>query len=203
MTHKKLKAMGIKTLGDVRKFSEASLVNRMGKFGHRLLELAFGADASPVATSPEHKSISSEETLASNTSDKLFLSQYMLRQSEDVGRQLRKLALKAKTVTIKIKHGDFKQITRSHTISSPTRSSETIYKEAKKLLDAYPMKKQVRLIGVGVSGLVAESAPTQLSLFDNREKEDQRWEKVDKALDSISQKFGTSAVKRATLRQPE
>ena len=203
MTHKKLDAMGIKTLGDVRRFSEASLIGRLGKFGHRLFELASGSDESPVVPSPEHKSISSEETLAVNTSDKSFLNQYMLRQSEDVGRQLRKLALKAKTVTIKIKHGDFKQITRSHTIMAPTRSSETIYKEAKKLLDAYPMKNQVRLIGVGVSGLVSESAPTQLSLFENQKKEDRRWEKVDKALDSISQKFGKSAVKRATLKQSE
>ena len=62
------------------------------------------------------------------------------------------------------------------------------------------MKKKVRLIGVGVSGLVPKSAPAQLGLFDMQAKEDNRWEKVDKALDSISQKFGKSAVKRATLK---
>ena len=203
MTHKKLDAMGIKMLGDVKRFSEASLIRRLGKFGNRLFELASGMDPSPVTPTPEHKSISSEETLAVNTSDKSVLGQYMLRQSEDVGRQLRQLELKAKTVTIKIKHGDFRQITRSNTISNPTQSSETIYKEAKKLLDAYPMKKQVRLVGVGVSGLVSKSVPTQIGLFNMQEKEDERWEKVDKALDSISQKFGKSAVKRATLKRSE
>jgi len=203
MTHKKLDAMGIKMLGDVKKFSEPSLIRRLGKFGIRLFELASGIDSSPVTPTPEHKSISSEETLAVNTSDKSVLGQYMLRQSEDVGRQLRKLEVKAKTITIKIKHDDFKQFTRSNTISTPTQSSETIYKEARKLLDAYPMKKQVRLVGVGVSGLVSKSAPTQLGLFEEPEEEDERWEKVDKALDSISQKFGKSAVERATLKKPD
>jgi len=203
MMHKKLDAMGIKMLGDVKRFSEASLLRRLGKFGNRLFELASGMDPSPVTPTAEHKSISSEETLAVNTSDKSVLCRYMLRQSEDVGRQLRQLELKAKTVTIKIKHGDFKQKTRSNTISTPTQSSETIYKEAKKLLGAYPIDKQVRLIGVGVSGLVSKSAPTQLDLFNMQEKEDDRWERVDKALDSISQKFGKSAVKRATLKTLE
>ena len=65
------------------------------------------------------------------------------------------------------------------------------------------MKKQVRLIGVGVSGFVSKSAPTQLGLFEVKEEGDDRWEKVDQALDSISQKFGKSAVKRATLKKPE
>ena len=86
---------------------------------------------------------------------------------------------------------------------TPVVEPVSIYKEAKKLLDAYPMKKQVRLIGVGVSGLVSKNAPTQLGLFDMQEKEDDRWKKVDKALDSISQKFGKSAVKRATLKTSE
>jgi DNA polymerase IV len=203
MTHKKLDAMGIKTLGDVRCYSETVLFERLGKFGKRLVELAAGVDSSPVVPTSEHKSVSTETTLGTDTTDRKLLAEYLLRQSVDVAKQLRKLEVMAKTITLKIKHADFKQVTRSTTLSIPTRSSKSIYAESVRLLGNYSIKKKIRLIGVGTSGLACRGTPVQIGMFDGATQKGDRWEKVDRAVDSIAEKFGNAAIKRATLKKTD
>lgn len=198
-TLKQLERMGIKTLGDVSKYPEKSLLKRLGKFGRRLMELAAGLDDSPVMTISRRKSVSSEETLLSDIDDKKVLNNYILEQAESVARQLRKEGVKAKTVTLKIKHADFKQVTRSTTLPVPTQSSETIYQTASRLLNKYRMKTKIRLIGVGASGLRADSAPAQMSLFKDLKSKNGNWEKVDKTVDSITAKYGKDVIKRGSL----
>jgi DNA polymerase-4 len=199
-TYLQLAALGIKTLGDVNKFPTKMLLDRMGKFGQRLIELASGRDHSAVTPRSPHKSVSSERTLAEDTLDKKVLHQYLLKQSEEVARQLRKAGVKARTITLKVKHADFKQYTRSKTISMPTRSSETIYQHAAKLLDNYKLTQKIRLIGVGTSGFKSEGQPVQLSLFEGADKSDKSWEIVDRTVETITQKFGRDVIKRGTLK---
>jgi len=200
MTSEKLHVMGIHTLGDVRRFSEPSLLKQLGKFGRRLAALAAGIDSSPVTPSSEPKSVSSEATLGTDTADKALLTEYLLRQAEDVAKQLRKISVKAKTITLKLKHADFKQVTRSTTLPVPTCSSETIYREAKRLLMDYPIKKKIRLVGVGTAGFIARGTPVQAGLFSQGKEGFDKWETVDRTVDSIAERFGAAAVKRATLK---
>jgi len=198
-TLKQLERMGIKTLGDVSKYPKKSLLKRLGKFGRRLMELSAGMDDSPVMPISRRKSVSSEETLLSDIDDKKVLNNYILEQAESVARQLRKEGVKAKTVTLKIKHADFKQVTRSTTLPVPTQSSETIYQTAFRLLNKYRMKTKIRLIGVGASGLRTDSAPAQMSLFKDLKSNNSNWEKVDKTVDSITAKYGKDVIKRGSL----
>ena len=200
-TFLRLESMGIKTLGDVNQFPPKMLLDHLGKFGQRLIELASGRDRSSVTPWSPHKSISSERTLGEDTRDKNLLHNYLLKQSEEVARQLRKAGVKAKTITLKIKHADFKQYTRSKTISSPTRSSETIYQHAASLLDNYELTQKIRLIGVGTSGFQSAGQPVQLSLFDRVEQSDKSWEIVDRTVENITQKFGRDAIKRGSLKE--
>jgi DNA polymerase-4 len=200
-TFLQLESMGIKTLGDVNRFPDKMLLDRLGKFGHRLIELASGRDHSTVTPWSPHKSVSSERTLGEDTRDKKLLHKYLLKQSEEVARQLRKANFKARTITLKLKHADFKQFTRSKTISTPTRSSETIYQHAASLLDNYELTQKIRLIGVGTSGFKSAGQPVQLDLFDRVKKSDRTWEKVDRTLESITKKFGRDAIKRGTLNE--
>ena len=200
-TFLRLESMGIKTLGDVNRFPPKMLLDRLGKFGQRLIELAAGRDRSSVTPWSPHKSVSSERTLGEDTRDKNVLHKYLLKQSEEVARQLRKAGVKAKTITLKIKHADFKQYTRSKTISTPTRSSETIYQHAAGLLDSYDLTQRLRLIGVGTSGFQSAGQPVQLSLFDRVEKNDKSWEVVDRTVENITQKFGRDAIKRGSLKE--
>jgi len=196
---KQLEFMGIKTLSDVNKYSEKTILKRLGKFGRRLWELSAGIDDSEVTPISRRKSVSAEETLLQNIDDKALLGNTILEQAQSVARQLRKKGVRAKTITLKIKHSDFKLVTRSATLPSPTQSSETIYQAALALLKKYPMKTKIRLIGVGVSGLLTDALPVQMSIFKEEKKKNHTWGQVDKAVDSITKKFGKDIIKRGTL----
>ncbi len=198
-TFLQLTSLGIKTLGDVQKFPEQMLLDRLGKFGQRLIELSAGMDRSKVTPWTPHKSISSERTLAEDTRDRHLLNRYLLKQSEEVARQLRKAGVKARTISLKLKHADFKQFTRSKTIDTPTQSSKTIYRHAAGLLDDYRLTRKIRLIGVGTSGFKSVGLPVQLNLFDRVKETDTTWEKVDQTVETITNRFGRDAIKRGTL----
>jgi len=200
VTRSQLEAMGVKTLGDVQKIPRKNLEKRFGKYGKRLNDLSMGVDNTPVVPWSPPKSISSEETLPRDTDDLALLKKYLLMQADDVGRQLRKHKVKARTVQLKIKHYDFKQVTRRLTLEAPTQSAETLYCTACRLLDDYRLSTPVRLIGLGSAGLVPESQPVQRGLFSTVSEPDTTWERVDRALDSITEKFGNNAVKRANIR---
>ena len=146
---------------------------------------------------PAH-SVSTETTLAADTGDPSVLRHHLLRQADEVAAQLRKLGVRARTVTLKLKHSDFRQISRQATLGRPTQSGSTIFATACDLLDAYEPALPVRLVGVGASGLMDERTPAQRSLFAETGPVPGGWEKADLALDAISARFGKGAVKRAT-----
>ena len=192
---KRLDAMGLKFLGDLWKCPEKTLEKRLGTFGIRLKELSQCMDRSRVEPDRFPKSVSAEKTLPENSADKELLKACLLRQSGEVGRGLRRLSVKAKTIILKIKHADFKGVTRSHTLSAPTQSSNAIFRESARLLENYPVLTMVRLIGVGASGFVPEDTPMQMGLFSEDQDEEGAWEKLDQALDAIYEKYGPDMVK--------
>lgn len=200
-TGKTLELLGIQTLGQVNRFPRKILIKKLGKYGHRLIELAAAEDHSCVTPFTERSSVSSETTLQEDTRDIHILEKQILLEAEDVARQLRKMDRKAKTITIKIKFSDFKQITRSKTISPPTSTAETIFQAAKKLFRTCEITRDIRLIGVGASGLTDLCRPVQMTLFENRKKTEKGWEKVEKAVDSINRKYGKRTVERAVLKK--
>ncbi len=201
--HRQLSQMGIATLGDVRKVKPSVLVDRLGKFGHRLVDLSQGRDASAVTPHAPTKSISTERTLPADIRDRKRLTQHLLAQSQEVGRQLRLQGFLARTITLKLKDTDFKQITRSVTLDRPSQSSETLYRTAAALLERQALPKAIRLIGVGTSALIADTTPRQACLFSIVEQKECGWEKIDRAVDRITERFGHSAVHRGSLTPPE
>ncbi len=198
-THRQFADLSISTLGEVKQYSSKFIVDRFGKFGRRLLSMANGIDETPITSSHDVKSISSEKTLERDTDDLDRLRKCLLQQSETVGRQLRKKGFRAKTVFLKIKHADFKQVTRNRTLMQPTRSTEAIYREALRILSEYEIHQKIRLIGVGVGHLVSEDVPVQVGLFNNNGREDDHWEKVDKTVDAIEMKFGLGIIRKAAM----
>ena len=199
LSRQNLNRIGIYTLGDVNRYPQEMLSSRFGRFGRRLMHLAKGIDKTPVSPNSEHKSVSTERTMATDTLDLPRLKKILLEQSQTVGRELRKMNVSAKTITLKIKHDDFRQITRRVTISKPTQSSEIIYMKAASLLDQYHLSQKVRLIGVGASALTHAANPVQMEMFVTQAGNRNNWEKVDRAIDGITQKYGKNAVKRGTL----
>lgn len=194
---RELLRMGISTLGEVQKYDKAMLVGRLGKYGIRIYELANGIDRSRILPVRPVKSVSSEQTLSEDTGDKNVLKKYLLAQAEDVGRQLRRHRLRAKTVFIKIKHSDFTQITRQAPLPSLSSSASILYRAGAVLLDACGPAKPVRLVGLGVSDLVGEATPVQQDLFAESDEGCKKWERVDTAMDEICRRFGTRKITRA------
>jgi DNA polymerase-4 len=197
-------SLGVKTLGQIRKLDDRILKAKFGVFGHRLKQLSLGEDSSQVTLDYERKSYSTETTLPEDTFDREFLNCQLLAQSDEVARLLRRGAVKARTITLKITFADFKQITRRRTLENPAQSSEQIYKEALRLFSAETLPTKIRLIGVGASGLMPAVQPVQASLFaDNDTSHHEKWEKADRVVDSILEKFGTAKVKRASTAIPD
>ena len=102
-----------------------------------------------------------------------------------------------------LKFSDFTQITRSKTLDANICSSSAIFDEAIRLFDQYELKKKVRLIGVGVSSLKDKDVPVQMLLVPSSIENKKQWESVDTAVDSISEKFGSDIVKKASLKSKE
>lgn len=192
-----LSSMGITHLGQVQDYPTRVLVRRLGKFGHRLAALSRGEDDSPVSPYSEAKSISTETTLPSNTSDRQLLSDYLLTQSQSVARELRRKQVRTRTITLKIKTDDFQLHSRSRTLEKPVQSAERIYQVALELFRQFKLSKPVRLIGVGAGTLQPASMPVQADLFpDEHQDRDRKWEKVDRAMDAVAERFGSHAVVR-------
>jgi len=197
----KLTELNVHFLGDIRKFSEPALKAIFGSYGSRLCELAGGSDPTPVTPDSAIQSVSSECTLAEDTREYAALARCLLQQAEDVAAALRHKGVRARTVVLKIKHADFRLVTRRATFALPTQSSKTLYRHAVHLLEAYPETQKIRLIGLGATGLVPEDAPQQGELFAAVEPSGEEWETVDLTVEKIKSKFGEGLIRRASLTE--
>ncbi len=199
---KQLGILNIRTLGDVQRFDAQFLSRKLGKFGLRLCALSHGIDDTCVQTGALRKSISSETTLPSDISDFQAAREVLLARSRRVGRDLRKKNLVCSSVSIKIKFSDFTQTTKSRKIHDRICSGEAIFHHALSLFSQVSLKKKIRLIGVGVSHLQSADAPVQMELIQPPDhKTKKQWESVDRAVDSIFEKYGRDMVAPAVLRQ--
>lgn len=191
---------GICTVADLRLAPERDLERVFGRYAQRMRDKAAGIDSRPVSPSREEKSISSEATYDVDLDERAAMERELLRLTETTARRLRKAALQAGTVQVKIRRADFATFTRQQKLKTPASSTDQIYATARALLstwlDANPGSR-VRLLGVGCSGL---SAAVQQDLFEPAAVS--AASAVDAAVDSIRDRFGTPALSRArTLKR--
>lgn len=200
-----LNALGISRVEQLRRYSPQFMQQHFGKWGLDLLRRAHGQDDRPVCPVHAPKSESAETTFAQDTRDRNFLQKMLLGHAERVGASLRRHGLQGRTVTLKIKFADFRQITRSRTLAGPTCATQTIFELACALLHDEPLPQPVRLIGLGVSGFDTP-APRQgmlpgLPWADdgiNPQCEARRL-RLDRALDTLRTRFGKGVVQRGRL----
>jgi len=193
-TQKVLNRLGVETVGDLAALPVATLVGALGNsHGTHVAMLARGIDASPVVSEHVEKSISHEITFPHNLTTTAELNKAMWQLAEKVGTRLRASRYFAKTVTIKVRYGDFATTTRRHTIQTATQSTQTIAQEALSLLTREDAKTGVRLLGVGVSGFTAE-APQQLTLDDVGKEPSLE---LEYAIDAIRARYGSDSIRRA------
>ena len=157
VTAGKLRALGISRLVEVRTADPELLRRTLGSMADELRELASGHDERPVRAHREPKSGSSENTYAEDLTELGEIRAEVERMAHEMAEWLARKGLVARTITLKVRYAGFVTVTRSHTLSVPTREPERIAAWALQLLvrtQAGP--RPVRLLGVGVHGLVAE-----------------------------------------------
>lgn len=200
-TQKRLAQLGIRFLGDARRFPVEILNSALGAYGTRLFDLARGIDPTPVAPDSSSKSASSECTLEEDTVEPAALARCLLQQAEEVAAALRREGVKARTVVLKIKHADFRLFTRRATLATPTQASSELYEQALLLLKEYRLAQKVRLVGLGATGFVPADAPMQQELFAASGTSREEWATVDRTVATIREKFGDRVIRRATLTE--
>ena len=153
-TAERLRRAGIHTIAELELVAEDELVRLVGRaHGQGLWRLARAEDDRPVVAEREAKSVSVEDTYATDLADRRLMEGLLTRQAREVGTRLTKHGLSGRTVTLKVRMHDFTTLSRSTTLPSPTDSGATIARVARGLLADLDTSGGVRLLGVGVSGL--------------------------------------------------
>ena len=160
VTAETLGKMGLRTIGDIQDH-KGDLRAVAGAFAPKLQAYAFGEDDRPLDLDGEIKSISAEETFERDTQDRRILVPALKEQARDIAAKLTKERLAARTVQVKVRYSDFKTLTRQTSVEEPFESPDEIYAIACAILRRERIvDRPLRLIGLGVSGLVPPS--TQL-----------------------------------------
>jgi DNA polymerase-4 len=193
----KLERLGVATVGDLADTPLPALVSSLGKGSAvHLHSLAQGHDDREVVPDQEPKSISHEETFATDLTSADQLRPELVRMSDSVAARLRRHGYRGRTVQLKVRYGDFTTVTRSTTLRSPTDRGTEVLDVAWAMLTRLPFRQGVRLIGVGVSNLGREPAQEQLS-FDDPAHGD--WDAANQAVDAIRDRFGARVIRPARL----
>jgi DNA polymerase-4 len=210
----RLDRLGFRTIGDLARAEPEALRSHLGDWGVEVGRLARGEDVREVEPHREAVSISEENTFDRDVSDRGRLEATILTHAEAVARRLRRQGLLARTVVLKWRLGrrtregprGYPARSRQLTLTEPTDDGGVIAQVARSLLtDA--LAEPVRLIGVGVSGLIdAEATGSQLRLFEEESiapsaqssRATPTRRKLNEALDVLADRFGDGVVRRAS-----
>src|SRR4249920_1314328 len=197
-TEESLGRLGLVTVADLAHTPVDTLRRALGDAaGAHLHELAWGRDPRPVVPEQAEKSVGAEETFPRDVDDPEVVLRELLRLSERVATRLRSAEVVGRTVTIKIRFADFTTITRSRTLAEHTDVARTVFATARALYHSLGLDRaRLRLVGVRVEGLVrAEDGHHQLAL----DERPQGWREAERAVDRAGARFGTGAVRPASL----
>jgi DNA polymerase-4 len=190
-TERSLEGLGLSTLGQLARVPLDVLRRRLGDVAAlSLSRRSRGEDDAEVTVPGRPKSVSREETFGADVTDPGRLEERIRELAADVGRRLRESGWLGRTVTLKLRYGDFTTLTRQHSLEDATDGDRAIASAALELLAAVWSGGAVRLLGVGMSQL-EEAA--QLALFDPGTERDAR---LDRTLDELRRRFGPHAAHR-------
>jgi DNA polymerase-4 len=196
ITAAKLRGWGITTVAEVADVGERSLVSLLGPAaGRHLHALAHNRDPRPVETRRRRRSMGAQRALGWRPRSPEEVDASLASLVDRVTRRMRAAVRVGRTVTLRLRFGDYTRATRSHTLARATAHTDTILTAARGLLDAAaPMIHQQRLtlVGVAVANLDDDTA-VQLPLPFDRAGSGA----LDAALDGVRDRYGSSAVTRA------
>ena len=197
VTSQKLRTLGLNTVGDLADFEEAMLTSILGQAaGRQLHALAHNRDPRPVRARRRRRSIGAQRAVGLRRMSADEIEPTLVALIDRVTRRLRAAHRLSRTVTLRLRFGDYARATRSQTLPFATAHTHVVLGAATALLDAAMPAIRARgltLVGISLSNLEDDDA-TQLVLSS-----DERRAALDTALDAVRDRFGATAVTRGVL----
>jgi DNA polymerase-4 len=169
VTAEKMHKLGIHTGSDLKKWDRVSLVRNFGKAGVFFYDIVRGIDERPVEPDQERKSVGTELTYEKDLTSRFEIIAELYRLEKELMERLEHSETTGRTITLKIKFSDFRQITRSKTLQHYIRDFKALHKEVSDIRKSIDLEgTRIRLLGVTVSNLETdECSDRQLYLFED------------------------------------
>ena len=164
-TAEKMHKMGIYNGADLQKYDEPSLAHHFGKSGHYFYQICRGIDDREVKPNRKRKSLGNERTFDTD----IHGTENQLERLEDIMdlliNDLKRIPVEAKTLTLKLRYGDFHTITRSKTLMNQYFDASLIAEVGKELFMQVPEDERgIRLLGLTLSNFAETEQTFDLQL---------------------------------------
>ena len=201
-TGRKLRGMGIHTIGQLAGCPVKRLTQRLGKMGIVLHTFANGRDTSPVQPTghiPGVKSVGNSATTPRDLENEEDVKLMLLLLAESICARMRELASRCTVVEISVRDTQLNSFCRQHKLQAPSCSSQELSAVGFELFRShYTWRLPVRSIGLRGGGLVEAQCSCQLSLFPDEQRRE-KWERIDGAVAQLRRRYGYLSVRRALL----
>lgn len=204
-TEKKLKLLGIKTIGDLAMTDVKILRLHLKKHGQVIWNFANGIDtASVISTPPPNKGYGNSTTISFDVSDKNTAYTVLLSLAETVGRRVRADDVQIQVISVGIRYFDLSYQSHQKIMDSPSDITNEIWHTACQCFDELWDGTPIRHLGIHTSKVQKKEEFRQLTLFDDEKSmRPEKLQKLDRAMDEIRTRFGSDSVKRATFLKDE
>lgn len=171
VTAEKMHKLGIHKGADLKVWDLVSLVRNFGKAGLFFYDIARGIDDRPVEPDQERKSIGTELTYEKDLTTRFEIIAELYKLEKELMERLDHAGTTGRTITLKVKFADFRQLTRSKTLQHYIRDFGTLHSAVSSLRNSLILEGvRIRLLGVSISNLETEDClERQLYLFDENE----------------------------------
>ena len=199
-SEQKLKRLGIYTIGELAQANLSTLRAVLKKHGEAIWNYANGRDSASVESeSADNKGYGNSVTLAFDVAKEEEAKRVLLSLAETVGRRLRRDGAWIEVVSVGLRFFDLTHASHQCVLGHATNITDEIYQAACRLFDEFWDGTPIRLIGIQTGKVTKDGDNRQMSLFDDTDYE--KLERLDRAMDSIREKFGADAVQRASFLQ--
>lgn len=167
VTAEKMHNLGIHHGSDLRKWDEEALIRNFGKAGTFFYYMVRGIDDRLVECESVRKSVGAETTFDKDLCKQFEIIAELYHVEEEVMRRIKDAEFRGRTVTLKVKFNDFRQITRSHTLNHYISDFKILHDEVTVLRKSLDLSKvKIRLLGVSISSLEGGERDLQLGLWE-------------------------------------
>jgi DNA polymerase-4 len=196
-TEAALARWGIRTVAELADSDVATVQHAVGKVaGAHLFDLSWGRDPRPVRPGRQERSIGAEETFGVDVADLTVVQEKARELADRCAVRLRAKGLVTRTITVKVRTSDFRTLTRSRTLVTPTDVGRELFLAARELLAGVDLGGlPVRLVGVRAEGLAPVAASIRQPTLEEASDAPVRARRdAERAMDLVRERFGGAAI---------